>query len=111
AEAAVERGLAELEKKYPKLTKGEQRLQVCLIAIHPQTGEIKAMVGGRDHPATQFNRCVQAFRQPGSVFKPFTYVAALDHAAGEGVTPTSTLEDEPFRWAYDGRAWEPRNYN
>lgn len=111
AESAVQKGLADLEKKYPKLTKGDQRLQICLVAIHPQTGEIKAMVGGRDHPESQFNRCVQAFRQPGSVFKPFTYVAALDHAAGEGVTPTSTLDDEPFSWSYDGRSWEPRNYN
>jgi len=112
AETAVERGIADLEKRYPRFAKGEQRLQACLIAIHPQTGEVKAMVGGREYGESQFNRCVQALRQPGSVFKPFTYVAALDHDAGVGgVTPATTLDDEPFTWTYEGRAWSPANYN
>lgn len=111
AEEALDRGLAELEKRYPRLTKGDQRLQGCLLAIHPQTGEIKAMVGGRDYQQSQFNRCIQAMRQPGSVFKPFTYVAALDHAGGEGgVTPATRLEDEPFTWEFEGRSWSPANY-
>src|SRR5262249_28324171 len=111
AEATLERGLLDLEKHYPRLTKGNEHPQGCLVAIHPQTGEIKAMAGGRDYQQSQFNRCVQALRQPGSVFKPFTYVAALDHPAGTGgVTPTTRLEDEPFTWQYEGRAWSPGNY-
>jgi len=108
AEEAVEGGLAELGRRHPRLAKADQPLQACLIALAPQTGEIKAMVGGRDYRQTQYNRCVQALRQPGSVFKPFVYVAALDR---DGVfTPVSTIDDEPFTWEWEGRAWTPGNY-
>lgn len=111
AEIALEKGLAELERRHPRLSGSQAPLEGCLLALHPQTGEIKAMVGGRDYRSTQFNRCTQARRQPGSIFKPFTYVAALDHPPGaEGITPTSTLDDSPFTWRFDGRAWTPANY-
>lgn len=111
AETAIRNGLQELERRYPHLARGDRRVQACLVAIQPQTGEITAMVGGRDYGSTQFNRVTQALRQPGSVFKPFTYAAALDHAPGSGgVLPTSRLDDEPFTWEYDGRTWSPANY-
>src|SRR5262249_8271679 len=54
--------------------------QAALIALDPHTGDIKAMVGGSDYAASQLNRIVQAFRQPGSIFKPVVYAAALETA-------------------------------
>ena len=113
AEAAVRDGLAELEKQYPKLRRDEpeEQLEAALVAIHPATGEIKAMVGGRDYRVTQFNRATDAARQPGSVFKPVVYYAAFDPGAGEPhFTPTTRVEDAAFAWAYEGRTWTPGNY-
>ncbi len=114
AEETVRAGLEQLEKRYPRLkaTKPEDRLQACLIAIQPQTGAIKAMIGGRDYGSTQFNRCTQARRQPGSVFKPFTYLAAFEESRN-GITsilPTTRLEDQPFEWSFDRKVWTPANY-
>ncbi len=115
AERAVREGLADLEKQYPKLKSDapEQRVQACLVAIQPQTGEIKVMVGGRDYASTQFNRVVQGHRQPGSVFKPFVYLAAFEEArdSPDPVTPATEIEDEPFEWSYDGQTWSPANYH
>ncbi len=111
AEKSLQKGLNDLERRYPRLVRGEQRIQGCLIAIQPQTGEIKAMMGGRDYRSTQFNRVIQAFRQPGSVFKPFTYIAALEHAPGEPrILPTTVLDDEQFTWQYGDKEWSPANY-
>jgi penicillin-binding protein 1B len=106
--------LADLEKRYPRLhaDKPVDQLQACLIAIQPQTGAIKAMIGGRDYQSTQFNRCTQALRQPGSVFKPFTYLTAFEQTrhSDAPILPTTRLEDEPFEWAYDNQVWTPANY-
>jgi penicillin-binding protein 1B len=114
AEQALQTGLTALEKRYPRLRadKPNEQLQGCLIAIQPQTGAIKAMMGGRDYRATQFNRCTQALRQPGSVFKPFTYLAAFEQTrnAAQPILPTTRVEDEPFEWAYDNQVWSPANY-
>jgi penicillin-binding protein 1B len=111
---AVRDGLAALEKRYPRLTQRPegQRLQAALVAIRPQTGAIVAMVGGRDYATSQFNRAVQAHRQPGSVFKPLVFLAAFEAAAhgGEPLTPLTPLQDEPFDWTYDGGTWRPDNY-
>jgi len=112
AEQAVSEGLEQLEKAHPRLKDGGGPLEAALLAIRPQTGEIKAMVGGRSYRTTQFNRAVQARRQPGSVFKPIVYLAAFEKAAddGEPLGPTSVLEDAPFEWRYEGRSWSPQNY-
>ena len=113
AEAAVRDGLAELERTYPKLRRDEpeEQIEAALVALHPATGEIKAMVGGRDYRITQFNRITDAERQPGSVFKPVVYYAAFDPDAGKPhFSPTSRIEDAPFSWTYDGRSWTPGNY-
>ncbi|MFN8627950.1 MAG: PBP1A family penicillin-binding protein [Candidatus Binatia bacterium] len=114
AEHALEKGLTELEKRHPKLRteKPADALQGCLIVIQPQTGAIKAMVGGRDYRNTQFNRCTQALRQPGSVFKPFTYLAAFEETrhSAQPILPTTRIADEPFAWAYDHQVWTPANY-
>jgi penicillin-binding protein 1B len=116
AETAVKDGLAELEKQYPSLKeteKGESSLEACLVAIQPQTGEIKAMVGGRKYSTTQFNRAAQAERQVGSLFKPVVYAAALAEErplTGVRWLPTSRIDDVQFEWAYDSQTWKPANY-
>ncbi len=115
ADKALADGLKRLEASYPKLRKRaeEDRLEGAIVVIKPQTGEIKAMVGGRDYQKSQFNRVFQAMRQPGSTFKPFTYLAALMYGAEEGgkkFTPVTFVEDSPFTWSYEGQQWTPRNY-
>ena len=78
----------------------------ALVALDPTTGEIKAMVGGYDWERSQFNRAVQAARQPGSAFKPLVYAAALDH----NYTPASIIVDGPISFADNNRVWAPQNY-
>src|SRR5262249_32225169 len=76
------------------------------------TGEIRALVGGRDYLASQFNRVVSARRQPGSAFKPIVYLAAL--RAGDGApffTAASRVEDLPITLESHGQPWSPRNYD
>jgi penicillin-binding protein 1B len=114
AEQAVRDGLHDLEEHHPNLRGDEAsgQLQACLIVVQPQTGAIKAMMGGRDYRASQFNRCTQALRQPGSVFKPFTYLAAFETTRDEKrpIRPTTRLEDRPFEWRFDSQVWSPSNY-
>src|SRR5258708_12318661 len=71
--------------------------QVALVALDPRTGEIKAVIGGRDYGQSQLNHAL-AHRQPGSVFKPFVYPAPSDnpvHAPHPIITPPTTLNDQP----------------
>jgi len=75
--------------------------QVAVVVMAPD-GAVRAMVGGRDYGASQFNRATQALRQPGSAFKPFVYLAALE----AGLTPDTKIEDAPI--TIDG--WSPRNF-
>jgi len=75
----------------------------AIIAIEPQTGYIKAMVGGKDFEESKFNRATQAYRQPGSAFKPFIYLTALDN----GFTPSNIIEDSPVTFK---NGWSPENY-
>lgn len=88
------------------------QVQIALVAIDPKTGEIKAVVGGRDYGQSQLNHAL-AHRQPGSVFKPFVYAAAFDNAV-DGVqpviTPASTVDDEPTTFEFDGKEYTPNNY-
>jgi penicillin-binding protein 1B len=116
ATAAVQKGLLELEKRYPRLRReaADEQLQACLIAMQPQTGAIRAMIGGRDYQTSQFNRVTQAHRQLGSVFKPIVFLTALsrEREKREGkFLPSSHLEDTPFTWAFQGESWNPGNYN
>lgn len=82
-------------------------VQGALIAIEPQTGYIRAMVGGYDFSRTPFNRAVQAHRQPGSGFKPFIYTTAIDL----GFPPTYIIMDSPIIFTYRGEDWIPTNYD
>ncbi len=115
AEKALVDGLKRLEESYAYLRKRgeEDHLEGAIVVIRPQTGEVKAMVGGRDYQKSQFNRVFQARRQPGSTFKPFTYLAALMYGSEEGgkkFTPVTSVDDSPFTWSYEGQEWTPRNY-
>ncbi len=82
-------------------------VQSALIAATPQTGAIRAMVGGYDFAQSEFNRATQALRQPGSSFKPFVYAAALD----KGYTFDTTIVDEPVVYQVGRNSfWSPKNY-
>lgn len=108
AERALQNGLKRLEARFPDLRRRqpEKKLQGAVIVMQPRTGAILAMVGGRDYGASQFNRCTQARRQPGSAFKPVVYLAALDR-----LTPASVLSNEPVTYTLHGRQWSPKNYS
>ncbi|AEC21392.1 penicillin-binding protein [Pusillimonas sp. T7-7] len=84
-------------------------VQAAFVSVRPQDGAIKALVGGFDFEEGKFNRVTQAWRQPGSAFKPFIYAAALER----GLTPATQISDEPFvlTAAQTGsKAWTPKNY-
>ena len=86
--------------------------QCALIALDPHTGEIKALVGGRNYGMSQLNHMV-AKRPPGSIFKPFVYAAAINTAINGGsrtLTPATTVVDEPTTFWYDGKPYEPNNF-
>jgi penicillin-binding protein 1B len=115
AEQALEHNLLSLEEKHPSLRRKErnQQLESCLVAIEPQTGRIRAMDGGRDYRQSQFNRVTQSHRQPGSAFKPVTYLAALEQTFDGGTPqflPTSYIDDKPFTWQFGATSWTPKNY-
>jgi penicillin-binding protein 1B len=105
--------LAALEKRYPGLAAGEGLpLEGCLIALRPQTGEVLALVGGRNYAASQFDRCTQARRPAGSVFKPFVYIAALEPVpGGPRITLGSMLDDGPLEVTTSSGVWRPANYD
>ena len=125
AAAAVDAGMKNVDvllaKRYDKWKKEQAKKgsnepipqpQVALVALDPRTGEIKAVIGGRDYGQSQLNHAL-AHRQPGSVFKPFVYAAALDNAV-DGVqpviTPATTIDDEPTTFEFDGKEYTPNNY-
>ena len=102
-----------LTKRGRTAAKGWPEVQAAMVAIDPETGEIRALVGGRDYTASQLNRSL-AKRQPGSIFKPFVYAAALATglAAGpDSITPATTLVDEPTTFWHGGKPYEPGNFH
>jgi 1A family penicillin-binding protein len=88
AEKIVGDGLAAIERR-PGYKRSDDALQGALVAIDPQTGAVRAMVGGRDYTESPFNRASQARRQSGSAFKPFVYAAALE----SGYSPASVIDN------------------
>jgi len=125
AAAAVDAGVKNVDtllaKKYEKWKKDKARkggtenipqVQVALVSLDPRTGEIRALIGGRDYGQSQLNHAI-SHRQPGSVFKPFVYAAAFDNAV-DGVqpvvTPATTVDDEPTTFEFDGQEYTPNNY-
>jgi penicillin-binding protein 1A len=84
-------------------------VQGALVALDPRNGAIKALAGGFDFDLNKFNHAVQAWRQPGSSFKPFIYSAALE----KGFSPTTVVDDAPLYFpatSNGGQAWEPKDY-
>jgi penicillin-binding protein 1B len=98
AEAALKRQLDRLDTLKP---------QAALVALDPHTGDVLAMVGGRNYAESQLNRATDALRQPGSTFKPFVYAAALE----DGMSPVQLFMDAPREFVYDrNQTYRPANY-
>ncbi len=107
----VSKRLDKLDGYFKKKQKGT--LNAALVAIKPKTGEIVAMVGGRDYMQNQFNRATSAMRQPGSVFKPFVYAAALNSPYDSGMrifTAATVFKDEKRVFTFDQNSYSPNNY-
>jgi penicillin-binding protein 1B len=113
AQEAVANGVLQVDKQLSKKKQGLP--QVALVAIDPRTGDILAMVGGRAYEKTQYNRAVTTKRQPGSIFKPFVYLAAFERTANQGtpvITPGSVFVDEPTIFKDgEGKDYAPGNYH
>jgi penicillin-binding protein 1B len=117
AATALREGLERIEKLRPETRSDDdpsRALQGCLVAIRPRTGELLALVGGRNYGVSQFDRCTQARRQTGSVFKPFVFIAGLEPAARGGkpvITLASLLDDSPLEVDTPNGPWRPKNYD
>ena len=112
AYAALTKQMSELDKVQAKRFE-PGTLQAALVAMNAKTGEIVAMVGGRDYSKSQLNRATDAYRQPGSVFKPFVYATALNTAfdpVPRVITPATTYMDEPKTFTFDNQEYSPGNF-
>ncbi|OIK16067.1 monofunctional biosynthetic peptidoglycan transglycosylase [Bacillus sp. MUM 116] len=96
------------EKQVQSVIASGSEIQTALVSMDPKTGGVKAMIGGRDYEKSQYNRAIQAKRQPGSTIKPILYYAAL----GQGFTPSSTMRSESTTFHFDdGSNYTPHNFN
>jgi penicillin-binding protein 1B len=112
AEQALDAGIADLSRRYAHIRKSPTALEGVILTIQPGTGYVKALVGGRNYSRTQFNRAIQARRQPGSLFKPFVYVTAMDPARKEqALTASTVLDDSPISVRSGAAVWQPQNYD
>ena len=112
AEQSLDAGIDALNKHYPYLRKSPTPLEGVILTIQPGTGYVKALVGGRSYSKTQFNRAIQARRQPGSLFKPFVYATAMDPARGQqAFTAATVLDDSPISVKSGNAIWTPQNYD
>jgi penicillin-binding protein 1B len=104
AERAVRHGLDRLRN---------EAVEAALVAIDPRSGDVLAMVGGRDYGASQFDRAAVARRQPGSAFKPIVALAALERRDGKNpaFTLATYVDDEPLRVRTPSGPWQPANYD
>ena len=115
AAEAVRIGMEEADKRIKARKKKDPKYpdpQCALIALDAVTGEVKALVGGRNYGTSQLNH-ILAKRQPGSSFKPFVYAAALNTSLSGGnmvLTPATMIQDEPTTFYFDGRPYEPANF-
>jgi penicillin-binding protein 1B len=113
ADEAVKAGMQNVDQLLSKrMGKAGPKAEVALIALDPHTGEIKALVGGRNYQRSQLNRILSK-RPPGSVFKPFVYAAALDSAISGGsavYTLANTVDDSATTFWFDGKPYQPANF-
>jgi penicillin-binding protein 1B len=116
AAEAVRIGMEEADKRIKGRKKRDPNYpdpQCALIALDPQTGEVRALIGGRNYGMSQLNR-ILAKRQPGSSFKPFVYAAALNsglsNSGQQVITPATMIMDEPTTFYFDGKPYEPSNF-
>lgn len=113
ATRVLEQSLRNLERSSRRLRSHDSPLQGALIHVDIPTGEIRALVGGRNYEQSQFNRALKAKRLVGSLFKPFVYLTAFEPSlSGQNITPATQVADTRFvlkrRWSED---WSPRNYD
>ncbi len=111
---SVQKGVKELDEYFSKRKQPVQpgTVQASLIAVDPQSGHILAMIGGRNYGSSQFNRITQSRRQPGSIFKPFVFAAALESAyySATPFTTVTSILDQPTQFTFDDLEYEPKNF-
>ncbi len=113
AQEALADGIAEVDKKLVARKKPAGQAQAAMVVVNPKTGEILALVGGRAYNESQYDRAVTSRRQPGSLFKPFVYLAAFEKMADEGkgdLTPATVIVDEPTTFMDGDKPYSPSNY-
>lgn len=108
--------LSRIQKDYASIVKKAQKgfqLQSAFIAVDIPTGQVLALQGGSSYQKTQFNRILQGKRQPGSLFKPFVYLAAFNkNDFSPPFTSMTELDGSPLEWSYEGgQTWSPKNYD
>lgn len=101
--------LGTISKDIRKREQQGMHVQGALVSVDVKTCSVLALQGGRSYRQTQFNRVLQGRRQPGSLFKPFVFLAGFN---AHVIAPDTLLEDAPFEWKYEGnQTWSPRNYD
>lgn len=114
AAKALKNNLDRLKKGIPAIKKKEARgihLQSALIAVDIPNCSVIAVQGGSSYRQTQFNRVLQGKRQPGSLFKPYVFLAGFANPSPEKpITAVTELDGTQFEWKYDNQVWKPRNY-
>ena len=117
AEKAVTSSIEYFEKSIPSIKKIKEekglKLQAALLASNPITGEVVAIVGGRNFKTSPYNRAIESQRQVGSVFKPIVYLTAIQNNTDSGLErhPMTLINNSPYKLEYDNQVWEPRNYD
>ncbi len=109
AQQAVSKGMTRIDRRMGR--RGDkQKAEAALIAVDPRTGDILAMVGGRNYRKSQFNRATRALRQPGSSFKPFVFAAALGSNVSPPITLATVVLDAPYTIRFNDEDYQPTNF-
>ena len=114
AAEVLTQNIERLKTVAPEIAEKEKKgvhLQGALISIDVKNCTLLALQGGTSYRLTQFNRVTQGKRQPGSLFKPFVFLAGFSKPLDPPLTAVTELEDTPFEWAYDRQTWSPKNYD